>query len=309
MAQSGLLYKFEQTNLDLESPLPEGGPINVPRFNHTQKYAPNLTYLNFSTWGGNGSGFFNAASSQISGFGIEGEILKEKNIFNQTNLDVLDSSPDGGPIDVPRFNHKQKYTPNQTYLNIGTWGGNGSGLFNLSNSPLSDFGIEGETVQGESIFEKTNLDVENPLVDGGPINVPVYNHEQKYTPQNTYLDNFGEQRSNNSAFGIEDTTLQPGNIFEESALDVTSDLASVVNGTNGGPNRFDPNRFNTVGNGDGKYINYKASTNPATPLPSKGTPLTTKEDKESISILQAYSPTNTYLESISTYKSDNNNKI
>ena len=45
MAQSGLLYKFEQTNLDLESPLPEGGPINVPRFNHTQKYAPNLTYL------------------------------------------------------------------------------------------------------------------------------------------------------------------------------------------------------------------------------------------------------------------------
>tara|TARA_B100001094_G_scaffold327939_1_gene387260 strand:- start:13032 stop:13562 length:531 start_codon:yes stop_codon:yes gene_type:complete len=170
-------------------------------------------------------------------------------------------------------------------------------------------------------LNKTNLDVENSNPQGGPIGYGDLdnNFVHKYSPSNTYLDivtrggdgsgNISPNRSPISEFGIEDTNLQPGNIFEISSLDTTSDLAGVKQGTNGGPNRFNNNRFSTVGAGDGIYTNFKASTSPTSPSPSKGVPIKTKNGKDSKSLLSAYSSENTYIESINKFKTENNDKV
>jgi hypothetical protein len=173
-----------------------------------------------------------------------------RNSLNKTDLDVENSTPNGGPISYGDLdnNFVHKYGPRNTYLDVMTRGGNGSGDISPEGSPISDFGIE-------------------------------------------------------------DTNLQPGNIFEISALDTISNLAGVKQGTNGGPNRFNNNRFNTVGAGDGVYTNFKASTSPTSPSPSKGVPLKTKDGEDSKSLLNAYSSENTYIEYINKFKTENNDKV
>jgi hypothetical protein len=81
-------------------------------------------------------------------------------------------------------------------------------------------------------LNQTNLDVENPQPQGGPNSFPTYNHNQKYSPSNTYLDNYQEAASPNSSFGINNTTINNNNIFKDgTSLDVEND------DPNGGPNR------------------------------------------------------------------------
>tara|TARA_Y100001972_G_scaffold56560_1_gene69569 strand:- start:14266 stop:14751 length:486 start_codon:yes stop_codon:yes gene_type:complete len=109
-----------------------------------------------------------------------------------------------------------------------------------TNSPLEispTLGISRE--QSTSIspnptygLDKTNLDVENPLPEGGPKNFPEYNHIQKYSPNNTYLDSRQDKREPKSDFGINNTEIEPQNIFKNhTSLDLEHSFP------NGGPNR------------------------------------------------------------------------
>lgn len=101
--------------------------------------------------------------------------------FDKTNLDLENSDPTGGPINDPNSNFRHFYTPQKP------------------------FGItpEGE-VRGEGKLQfrtdSTDLDVENPLPNGGPINVPytarigneskTFSTTQPFTPRKTYSDSF-----------------------------------------------------------------------------------------------------------------------
>ena len=74
-----LKNKFDKTNLDLESPKPQGGPNSFPDHNHQQKYTPNNTYLDTKI----------SAASPKSDFGIEGDQIQNPvNVFSKTNLDL-----------------------------------------------------------------------------------------------------------------------------------------------------------------------------------------------------------------------------
>ena len=116
-----LRNSLNKTNLDVQSPSPQGGPNSFPAYNHDQKYSPNNTYLNQSTAGGNGSGNHSAQSSQISSFGITGtQVNPTKNIFkNETSLDIENPLPTGGPN---RANAGAHNIPSGQYTNIGTSG-------------------------------------------------------------------------------------------------------------------------------------------------------------------------------------------
>lgn len=92
-----------------------------------------------------------------------------RNSLNQTNLDVENPQPAGGPNNFPIYNHQHTYSPTNTYINVSTPGGNGSGVNSLQSSVNSDFGIINTQVQPQNIFkEGTNLDLENPDPLGGP---------------------------------------------------------------------------------------------------------------------------------------------
>lgn len=75
---------FDKTNLDLENAAPFGGPNNFPSYNHTQKWLPQ-----------DGKGFADSAEGQIRGDG------KLQTTFDQTDLDLTNPSPLGGPINIP----------------------------------------------------------------------------------------------------------------------------------------------------------------------------------------------------------------
>ena len=81
--------------------------------------------------------------------------------FNQTNLDLEDNQPLGGPIN-PHIGLPN--TP-ATYYSVAVTRVNGGS----NASPLA---YGGNSVYGrpDFIFNQTNLDLENSLPQGGPIN-------------------------------------------------------------------------------------------------------------------------------------------
>ena len=83
---------------------------------------------------------------------------------------------------------------------------------NPNDKLIKDFG-PGRNPGLRDSLNQTNLDVENPLVDGGPNHFPDYEHFQKYTPNKTYLDTFEEAASVNSLFGTTNNpdVLKPNN--------------------------------------------------------------------------------------------------
>lgn len=152
----------------------------------------------------------NTKGKNISPFVSNGDTFRSA---DKTSLDLTNPSPFGGPINASRYQHQHLYTPENTYLK----------KFQEAASPNSAFGTEGDEVLPGSIFEKTSLDVENPLPIGGPnrtnaYNIPngsytnnrsgnkygestggplmnkegkiVNNQVQKYTSKNSYLDEF-----------------------------------------------------------------------------------------------------------------------
>ncbi len=96
----GLKYSHRQSNLDVESTTPQGGPQNFPGYNHQHKYTPHDTYLNHSTPGGNGSGIYSDRANPESSFGTIDDQLQPQNIFkDNTSLDIENPGPgnSGGP--------------------------------------------------------------------------------------------------------------------------------------------------------------------------------------------------------------------
>ena len=176
--------------------------------------------------------------------------------------------------------------------------------------PNEDLDVKGTREGLRGSFNKTNLDLENKEPLGGPINtdpvtingVEYGGFSARYSPTEPYMQE-GNQKSALVSVDAGGEVTDEG-ILKVTALDNTSDEAGVRQGGTGGPNRVAPNQFNTVG-GEGTYTNYKASTSPTTPLPSMGTPLKTRDGQDSTSELNAYTPENTYMESIIKYKSEN----
>jgi hypothetical protein len=83
---------------------------------------------------------------------------------DKTSLDLTNPSPAGGPINSPQYNYSHTYTPANKYLDN----------FQAEASNNSAFGTEGDEVLNNSIFEKTELDIENTKPLGGPnrTNIP-----------------------------------------------------------------------------------------------------------------------------------------
>lgn len=150
----------------------------------------------------------NTKGKNISPFVSNGDTFRSG---DKTNLDLTNPLPFGGPINASRYNHQHLYTPENSYLD----------KFHEAASPNSAFGTKGDEVLPGSIFEKTSLDIENPLPIGGPnrtnaTNIPngsytnnrsgnkfgesvggplmdqkgkiINNFIQQYSTQNTYLD-------------------------------------------------------------------------------------------------------------------------
>jgi hypothetical protein len=159
---------------------------------------------------------------------------------------------------------------------------------NPNDKLIKDFGPGRNSGLRDSL-NQTNLDVENPLVDGGPNHFPDYEHFQKYTPNKTYLDTFEEAASVNSLFGTTDNPdiLKPNNIFKDgTSLDIENPLPD------GGPNRTNAGASNIP---NGNYTNV--GTNGVV-LDKNGNPTSVE--------LHRYLPNKKYINSLSpTYKPSN----
>ena len=167
-------------------------------------------------------------------------------------------------------------------------------------------------------FDQTSLDLENKSPLGGPINtnpVTINNFEYggftaKYSPTEPYVQD-GNQKS---AL----VTVEPGGdvsnlgTLKVTALDIESNEAGTKQGGTGGPNRTNAtNQYNTVGS-DGTYqlTQYPSTKNNFTTTPSNGTPLKNREGKDvENQTLQAYTPTNTYMDYIIEQKAKLEDKI
>ena len=96
--------------------------------------------------------------------------------FNKTELDLENAEPNSGaPINVPNNGHKQNYTPTNKYLD----------KFQEERSHNSGFGTEGDTIQNDNLFKKTNLDLERQSHLGGPINTKSTRHAKGFVHQYT----------------------------------------------------------------------------------------------------------------------------
>lgn len=94
------------------------------------------------------------------------------NSFDKTSLDLENPNPNGGPINDPSsgFLHNNlPADPATHYRSVVT----------QTTSPLAN----------PTTFEKTNLDLESPLLTGGPINDPASGFNHTFTPSNTYTNN------------------------------------------------------------------------------------------------------------------------
>lgn len=121
----------------------------------------------------------NTKGKSISPFVSNGDTFRSA---DKTNLDLTNPTPFGGPINASRYQHQHLYTPENTYLD----------KFQEAASPNSNFGINGDEVQNNSIFEKTSLDIENPLPTGGPNTTNAYNIPNGSYTNNRSGNKFGE---------------------------------------------------------------------------------------------------------------------
>ena len=100
-----------------------------------------------------------ADNQYISPFVSNGDTFRSA---NKTSYDLTNTQPAGGPINDPESGFTHTYTPNNKYLDS----------FDVRASNNSNFGVTGTTnryadVENNSIFEKTELDIEDPRPLGG----------------------------------------------------------------------------------------------------------------------------------------------
>ena len=154
----------------------------------------------------------------------------------------------------------------------------------MANAPLNPFHLKNS-------LDKTNLDVNDPSPEGGPNNFPNYNHFQKYSPSNTYLDTHEAAASVNSLFGTtsDPDVLKSNNIFKDGTnLDITNPGPANT----GGPNRTNAGEHNIP---SGFYTNI--STN--------GT-LQNKDGVSVITQVHQYLPDRKYINTLSPDEKPNN---
>jgi len=122
--------------------------------------------------------------------------FNEKN-FTTSSFDLTSPIPAGGPINAPQYNYTHTYLPQPGKRFEDRPEGQIRGPGNFAyDTPMSN----------KSIFHNTNLDLENPAILGGPINVPYntqigteyksFNTTQPYLPKlgKTYQDSFQDPR-------------------------------------------------------------------------------------------------------------------
>lgn len=107
-----------------------------------------------------------ASNQYISPFVSDGDTFRSA---DKTSYDLTNKEPVGGPINDPKSGFIHTYTPDNKYLDN----------FDERASNNSNFGVIGSVskyadVLNGSIFEETELDIENPLPLGGPnrTNIP-----------------------------------------------------------------------------------------------------------------------------------------
>ena len=234
------------TNLDVEDPGVQGGPLNdittvypvlttgtpTPIANpggapqrFVQPYLPSNTYLNTNPIQGIGSGklddTLNITNLDVENPGVQGGPLNDTITVYPvltTGTPTTTANPGGAP---QRFVQPYKPSPGNTYLDTNPIQGVGSGKL-------------------DNTLDITNLDVENPGVNGGPINdtttlyppsvtgtpsttanpgAPPKQFIQSYLPSNTYLD---------ASYNV-----LPNNTILSSSLNITN-LDVEDPGVNGG---------------------------------------------------------------------------
>jgi len=108
--------------------------------------------------------------------------------FNQTNLDLEDSQPIGGPINDRASGFVHLSLPNNRITHYSTAVTRAGGA--PDGSPLA---YGGNRVYGKPtyIFDKTDLDLEDKLQNGGPINDPAsgFLHLSLPTNRTTWYSN------------------------------------------------------------------------------------------------------------------------
>ena len=110
MGDGELQTTFNKTSLDLESPQPLGGPNNFPNNGHFQEYLPTNTFVL-------------SPEGQVAGGTL-------RTTFNKTSLDLENSQPLGGPINISYSTRvgseivtsptTQPFTPKSTYTDSFT---------------------------------------------------------------------------------------------------------------------------------------------------------------------------------------------
>tara|TARA_R110000744_G_scaffold94815_3_gene183278 strand:+ start:563 stop:1027 length:465 start_codon:yes stop_codon:yes gene_type:complete len=141
-------------------------------------------------------------------------------------------------------------------------------------------------------LNKTSLDTTDKAPLGGPINAPQYNFETKYSSITPYF-----------IPGTQDQESQLSQSLTITALDVESNEAGVRQGGSGGPNRTNSDNIPS-----GQYKAIGSSPLPLSPTPG-GTALTTREGKEKDFTLNAYTPQNTYMETMIKFRDEAKNKL
>jgi len=117
--------------------------------------------------------------------------------FGTSSFDLTNPTPAGGPINAPQYNFSHTYLPQPGKRFEDKPEGQIRGPGNFAyDTPMSN----------KSIFHNTDLDLENPAILGGPINVPYntqigteyksFNTTQPYLPKlgKTYQDSFQDPR-------------------------------------------------------------------------------------------------------------------
>lgn len=124
-------------------------------------------------------------SSQLTGINSPSNNTQQnpflENSFNKTSLDLEDRFPFGGPINDPNSNFEHFYTPQKPFTTTPEGEVRGDGKLKFRT-------------------DSTDLDVEDPLPNGGPINIPYstkvgseiksFSTTHPFTPRNTYADSF-----------------------------------------------------------------------------------------------------------------------
>ena len=192
-----------------------------------------------------------ASNQYISPFVSNGDTFRSA---NKTSYDLTNTQPLGGPINSPQYEHNHTYTPSNTYLDN----------FQAEASNNSAFGTEGDEVLNNSIFEKTELDIENPSPLGGPnrTNIPnipggiytniksgniygespypggtLYNQDgttskvvvQRWNSQNTYLNSMTPENRKENPINNSNPLSPNLNSQEQSQLDLASNIAQGGN--------------------------------------------------------------------------------